>query len=124
MSPLPDNKSNRRDWRRWSGLLALGLLVLAVTGIGAAGAQTPNSIESLTVSKGTSGRTIVKFTLKSPLPNPPAGFSINNPPRIALDFLDTTNGLGRTAQDVSDPALRSLNVVQAAGRTRVVFNLN
>ena len=76
------------------------------------------------MSKGTSGRTIIKFTMKSPLANPPAGFAINNPPRIALDFLDTGNGLGRTAQEVSDPALRSLNVVQAGNRTRVVFNLN
>jgi type IV pilus assembly protein PilQ len=58
------------------------------------------------------------------LANPPAGFAITNPPRIALDFPDTGNGLGRTAQEVGDPALRSLNVVQAGNRTRVVFNLN
>src|SRR5207237_8334740 len=34
------------------------------------------------------------------------------------------NGLGKTVQDVGDPALRSVNVVQAGNRTRVVFNLN
>ncbi|HSS70300.1 MAG TPA: type IV pilus secretin PilQ [Casimicrobiaceae bacterium] len=78
----------------------------------------------MSVSKGSSGRTVVKFTLKAPLANPPAGFAITDPPRIALDFPDTANGLGRTAQDVGDPSLRSLNVVQAGGRTRVVFNLN
>src|SRR5439155_19303872 len=71
-----------------------------------------------------SGRTVIKFTLKAPLANPPAGFAISNPPRIALDFPDTGNGLGRTAQEVGDPALRSLNVVQAGSPTRVVFNLN
>src|SRR5205814_10578804 len=75
-------------------------------------------------SKGLSARTIVRFTLKAPLPNPPAGFAINNPPRIALDFPDTGNGMGRSAQEVGDPALRSVNVVQAGNRTRVVFNLN
>ncbi len=58
------------------------------------------------------------------MPNPPAGFAINNPPRIALDFPDTGNGMGRSAQEVGDPALRSVNVVQAGNRTRVVFNLN
>ncbi|HEY2970758.1 MAG TPA: type IV pilus secretin PilQ [Casimicrobiaceae bacterium] len=78
----------------------------------------------MSVSKASSGRTVIKFTLKAPLPNPPAGFAITNPPRIALDFPDTGNGLGRTAQEVGDPALRSLNVVQAGNRTRVVFNLN
>ncbi|TMH52146.1 MAG: AMIN domain-containing protein, partial [Betaproteobacteria bacterium] len=87
-------------------------------------AQAGNSIDSLSVSKASSGRTVIKFTLKAPLANPPAGFAISNPPRIALDFPDTGNGLGRTAQEIGDPALRSLNVVQAGNRTRVVFNLN
>ena len=99
MSPVRINEAKRR--RAWTGAVLLGALVLAV-GIGQALAQAANTIEALSVSKGTSGRTIVKFTLKSPLANPPAGFAITNPPRIALDFLDTGNGLGRTAQDVSD----------------------
>jgi type IV pilus assembly protein PilQ len=121
MSPLPNFEA--KPWRTWGRLVALVAMVFAA-GISQALAQAENSIDSLTVSKGTSGRTIVKFTLKNPLANPPAGFAINNPPRIALDFLDTGNGLGRTAQEVSDPALHSLNVVQVGNRTRVVFNLN
>ena len=78
----------------------------------------------MTVSKGTSGRTIVKFVLKNAPANPPAGFAIATPPRIALDFLDTANGLGTTQRAVEDVALRSVNVIQAGNRTRVVFNLN
>jgi type IV pilus assembly protein PilQ len=97
-------------------------LVAAVTS--AAHAQAVNVIESLAVSKGTSGNTIVKFVLKSPPANPPAGFAIASPPRLALDFLDTSNGLGSTQRVIDDPALRSLNVIQAGNRTRVVFNLN
>ncbi len=102
------------------GLLALFALALA----GHAAAQGTNAIETMTVSKGTSGRTIVKFTLKAPLANPPAGFAIADPARVALDFPDTANGLGRNSQEVADAALRSVNVVQAGSRTRVVFNLN
>src|SRR5664279_2384975 len=109
MSPLPSFGAKR--WRAWGRMVALGAVVFAA-GISQALAQAENSIDTLTVSKGTSGRTIVKFTLKNPIANPPAGFAINNPPRIALDFLDTGNGLGRTSQDVSDPALRSMNVVR------------
>jgi type IV pilus assembly protein PilQ len=104
-------------------MAAFAAIVLAA-GIGQATAQSVNSIDGLSVSKASSGRTVVKFTLKAPLANPPAGFSINNPPRIALDFPDTGNGLGKTSQEVGDPALRSINVVQAGSRTRVVFNLN
>ena len=62
--------------------------------------------------------------LKSPPANPPAGFSVQSPPRIALDFLDTANGMGVTQREIAEPALRSLNVIQAGNRTRVVFNLN
>ena len=97
---------------------------LTLAAAGAASAQGANSIDSLMVSKGSSGNTIVKFTLKSPPANPPAGFAISNPPRIALDFLDTSNGLGSTQRVIDDPAMRSLNVIQAGNRTRVVFNLN
>ena len=83
-----------------------------------------NSIDSMTVSRGASGRTIVRFMLKNAPTNPPAGFAIATPPRIALDFLDTGNGLGTTQRAVEDVALRSVNVIQAGSRTRVVFNLN
>ncbi len=107
-----------RGARAW--LLAL----LTLLGSGVAYAQTANSIDSMTVSRGTSGRTIVKFTLKNPPANPPAGFAIATPPRIALDFMDTVNGLGTNQKAVEDVALRSVNVVQAGSRTRVVFNLN
>jgi type IV pilus assembly protein PilQ len=100
----------------------LAALALAAADPGAA--QTTNSIESLSVSKGSSGRTLVRFTLKAPPATAPAGFAIASPARVALDFLDTGNGLGRTVQEVSDPTLRSVNVVQAGSRTRVVLNLN
>ena len=123
MSPVPSITLNRPRWRAWGGAAALGA-ALVILGIGQALAQAANSIEGLTVSKGSSGRTVVRFTLKAPLANPPAGFAINNPPRIALDFPETGNGLGRSAQEVGDAALRSVNVVQAGNRTRVVFNLN
>jgi type IV pilus assembly protein PilQ len=123
MSPVPSTTSTRPRWHAWRGAAGLGA-ALVILGIGQALAQAGNSIEGLTVSKGSSGRTVVKFTLKAPLANPPAGFAINNPPRIALDFPETGNGLGRSAQEIGDAALRSVNVVQAGNRTRVVFNLN
>jgi type IV pilus assembly protein PilQ len=123
MSPLPSPGSKRFRWQARAGMFALLAGLLAV-GAGSALAQTTNSLDALSVSKASSGRTVIKFTLKAPLPNPPAGFTIANPPRIALDFPDTGNGLGKTVQDIGDPALRSVNVVQAGNRTRVVFNLN
>src|SRR5207253_5046119 len=42
---------------------------------------------------------------------------------ISFDFPDTTNGLGRNSQDIGEAVLRSMNVVQAGERTRLVLNL-
>ena len=114
-----------RATTRVHAVAMVGWLLAALTLlVPVAWAQAVNSIDNLTVTKGVSGRTVVRFTLKSPPTNPPAGFAIANPPRVALDFLDTANGLGRTTQDVADAVLRSVNVVQSGGRTRIVMNLN
>jgi type IV pilus assembly protein PilQ len=122
MRSTRSTEAKREHWLQGVAIAAVASLLLL--NVGQALAQAAYSIENLAVSKGSSGRTIVRFTLKAPLPNPPAGFAINNPPRIALDFPDTGNGMGRSAQEIGDPALRSVNVVQAGNRTRVVFNLN
>lgn len=86
-------------------------------------AQTPsNVIEAINVSpQGTD--VAVKIDLKEPLAKGPAGFSVANPAKIALDFPATTNGLGKNAQVVNEGDLHSLNIVQVGERTRLVLNL-
>jgi len=111
--PLPSAR-RRRDMTLIT--LACGMLLSAL-------AWGDNSIDAVAVSRGTAGRTVIKMTLKEPLATAPAGFSINNPPRIALDFPATSNGTGKAVQEVGDAVLRSLNIVQAGTRTRVVLNL-
>ena len=82
-----------------------------------------NSIESINVTTLQGGMVAVKITLKQALANPPAGFSLNNPPRIAFDFPNTANALGKNTQEFNKTGLRSINIVQAGGRTRLVMNL-
>lgn len=102
----------------------LGLLVtFGVLGVHAQAADAQNSISALSVSSGN-GTTIIKVELAQPLTNLPAGFTINAPPRIAFDFPDTANGLGKSVQDFTEGDLRSANIVQAGSRTRLVVNLN
>ena len=86
-------------------------------------AQTPsNVIEAINVSpQGTD--VAVKIDLKEPLAKGPAGFSVANPAKIALDFPATTNGLGKNTQVVNEGDLHSLNIVQVGERTRLVLNL-
>ena len=83
----------------------------------------PNSIESMTVVQQGSVLN-VKLTFKEPLSAPPQGFSVASPARIALDFVNTVNGLGKTSQTYNEGELRSANIVQTEGRTRLVLNLN
>src|SRR5689334_11248426 len=105
--------------KAWISALAALLAFLT-----ASAAFAQNTIEQVSVTRGAAGFTVVRFTLKSPPTNPPAGFAIATPPRIALDFNDTSSALPSNQRAVDDPALRSLQFVQAGNRTRVVFNLN
>jgi type IV pilus assembly protein PilQ len=97
--------------------------LLAFTGYAHTQSAQTNSIQAVNVSTQSGGRIVVRVTMKDPPANPPAGFTINNPPRIALDFPATSNGLGRTVQDVAEGDLRRINVVQAGDRTRMVLEL-
>lgn len=87
-------------------------------------AETLNKITSLNVTDSGAGATIIKVEMAEPLANLPAGFTINTPPRIALDFPNTENALGKSAQDFSVGDLRSANIIQAGTRTRLVVNLS
>jgi type IV pilus assembly protein PilQ len=53
----------------------------------------------------------------------PTGFAIQTPARIALDFPGVTSAMGRSTVDLNQGNLKSVSVVQAGERTRVVLNL-
>ena len=102
----------------------LGIFIMLGILCAQAQADTQNSITALGISSTGSGKTIIKVELTQPLANSPAGFTINTPPRIAFDFPNTANGLGKSMQDFSEGDLRSANIVQSGNRTRLVINLN
>lgn len=95
------------------------VLLLAISGL-AQGEE--NAIESISANQ-QGANVIVKVTLKSTVVKPPIGFSITSPARIALDFSGTANGTGKSVQDIGLGDVRSVNVVQAGERSRLVFNL-
>ncbi|WP_208509124.1 type IV pilus secretin PilQ [Variovorax paradoxus] len=95
------------------GLLAFGALAVA---------QAQNAIESVTSSM-QSGAEVIRIDLAQPLAAVPNGFAVQTPARIALDFPGVTNAIGRSAIEVNQGNLRSVNVVQAGERSRVVLNL-
>lgn len=69
------------------------------------------------------GVDVVRIDFSEPLKDVPAGFVVQSPARIALDFPGVRNGLGRNSVAINQGNVRAVNVVEANGRTRVVMNL-
>jgi type IV pilus assembly protein PilQ len=103
----------------WNSAWLLWLVGLALF---SAQASAQNSIDNFEVSQ-QAGKTVVRITTKEPLKSVPPNFSVATPARIAFDFPNTANALGRSNQDIGQGDLRSMNVVQCADRTRLVLNL-
>jgi type IV pilus assembly protein PilQ len=82
-----------------------------------------NKIESIDFATLPGGRVNIILKTTQPLANPPAGFSLNNPSRIALDFPRVANGLNKNNIAVDQGALKSVTLAQGKERTRLVLNL-
>ena len=84
--------------------------------------KAANSLDSIAVVK-QGGLLNVKMVFREPLAAVPAGFSVANPARIALDLPGTANGLGKNYQVFNEGGLKSANFVQVEDRMRLVLNL-
>jgi type IV pilus assembly protein PilQ len=107
--------------RLWAALAAFAL-ALAAPVAWAQGAK--NAVESIDFSSVQGGKIVVKIGMREPLNAVPQGFTVTNPPRIAIDLPDTVNAMNRTHVDAGEGDLRSITLVQTANRTRLVMNLN
>ncbi|GKS75463.1 type IV pilus secretin PilQ [Acidovorax sp. SUPP950] len=98
------------------------LLLAAVASLGSTWAYAQTAIEAVQgVMQG--GTELVRIDLSQPLSTLPTGFAIQAPARIALDFPATTNATGKSLVEVNQGNLKSVNIVQAGDRSRVVLNL-
>jgi len=86
--------------------------------------EAQNAIQALNVSSAPNGSLVLAVTLKNPMAAPPGHFAASNPARLAFDFTGTKNDWGKSFQEFNQGDLRSVNVVQAGNRTRLVVNLS
>ena len=100
----------------------LAALVAGSAQVPAQEAASSNSIERIDATQTAAG-VFLTIQLKAPLGVNPTNFSVTNPARIAIDLPLTVNNLGRNSVEINQGDLRSVNVVQAQGRSRVVLNL-
>ncbi|MFN5048335.1 type IV pilus secretin PilQ [Roseateles sp.] len=107
------------QWRRQAGNLAwaLGLCVMMPLQ-----ALAQNAIRAINTVQ-QAGAEVVRIELSQPLTELPRGFTVQTPPRIALDLPGVSNALGRNLVEINQGNLRSANVAQAGERTRLVLNL-
>ncbi len=110
--------------RRMAGAVAFVGVALLSAAHAADTPPTANAVQSVETTTLPGGKVMVRVNLKQPLAATPAGFTVGNPPRIALDLPDTGNAMGRNVVEANLGPLTSVNVVQAGTRTRVVLNLN
>jgi type IV pilus assembly protein PilQ len=97
----------------------LVLLFLLVAGP----AMAANTLQSVSAAPLPGGKVQLTLSFSGPAVAPQA-FSTNTPPRIAMDFADTSNGLAQRSYSLGQGTAQSVSAVEANGRTRVVVDLS
>jgi type IV pilus assembly protein PilQ len=100
---------------------ACGLAAVLLCGVTLQARAEP-VIQSV-VSTQQAGGEVLRVELSEPLAAAPTGFSVQTPPRIALDLPGVTNGLGKSSVEIGQGNVRSVSLAQAGERTRLVLNL-
>ncbi len=108
---------------RASGLYQLRLLAIAI-GSSAVMAQQSlaASLDHMSYTTLPGNQQQVSFKLSEPV-NDTQSFRIEQPARIAIDLMGTTNALDKRIVPVGVGNLESVSIVEAADRTRIVLNL-
>ncbi len=117
MNMTAESGSNKSLNPRSGRALALAALLFA-----APAAWAQNAIQSIISSPQGSGD-VVRIELAQALTEVPRGFSIQSPPRIAVDLPGISNAMGKSLVEVNQGNVRSINVAQGGERTRLVLNL-
>lgn len=110
-------------WPSWiAGLALMALGALAQAQAPATADASQPVIEAVTGSM-QAGAEVLKIDLSQPLAALPNGFSIKTPAKIALDIAGVGTTTGRSTIEINQGNLRSVNLIPAGDRTRVVLNL-
>lgn len=107
---------------RWVWMLACCTVLVAGLVLSLSARAQSNAIESVTAaSRGDTS--YLRVRMRQPLKALPPSFTVNNPPRIALDFRDTINESTTTTVNPDQGEVRAVNIVTVGSRSRVVLSL-
>ena len=101
--------------------ISLCFIVLMANPIAAA-AKT-NALSEINYTALPGDQVEIRISMDNPAVEP-GSFTIDSPARIAFDFPDTKVKLPSRSQNIGVGVVRSMNIVEAGGRSRVVLNLS
>ncbi len=113
-----NQKQENPNMPKWRVRTAAFVLGIAAPLLGWA----QNTIQAITSSQQANSE-VVRIEFAEALAAVPNGFTVQAPPRVAIDLPGIGNGLGRSTVDINQGNLRTVSVAQAGDRTRLVFNL-
>lgn len=116
--------NNQFGLHMWKAIVFIMALLMG-WGLNLAHAQTspvPVAIEAVNASA-RGGTEVIRIDFSREINALPTGFVTQAPARISLDFMGVSSAIGRSNLAFNEANLRSVNVVQAGNRTRVVLNL-
>lgn len=114
-----NNRSAQRNLIMNSSLSRLGISLLAVL---LSPALLAADLQTLDVAALPGDRVELKLTFDEPV-LAPRGYTIEQPARIALDLPGVSNKLGAKNRELGVGNARSVTVVEAKDRTRLIINL-
>lgn len=117
-------KTNRLITKFLQGAILLAITLFSGALLAEDQSTLGNRIESVDFSSLPGGKVSIRIRTTQPLANPPAGFTLNNPARIALDFPKVANGLAKNNIPAEQGSLKSVTLAQGKERTRMVLNLS
>lgn len=98
-------------------------LSIALLGIGIAPALLAANLENMEVASLPGERVQLKLVFDEPV-KAPAGYTIDQPARIALDLPGVSNKLAQKRRSIDIGNVRNITAVEANNKTRLVVDLN
>jgi type IV pilus assembly protein PilQ len=117
------NKTTIRQLTASTLLWAAACVIVGFASKAAYAQGTPNKLESIDVQN-VAGQQVQLTLHHSSPPSEPVSFTIDNPARISLDLANTALAIPSRRIDIRTGGVDSVLAAEAAGRTRLVLNLD
>ena len=115
-----DSQGKRNDW-------LLGLLLGMAFAVGALGTQSAQAqeptLQAVDITNLPGSRVQLRFQMSQP-PVEPSSFTINDPARIVLDFLNTKSALSERQKIIGNGVAERVSVLEGSDRTRASISLS